>query len=108
NVANFYFETADMINGALYIDSCLVLAEQHHLLLAQIEAIELSIEFDETPKLKNKLALLRQKRKQLIDQNNNKRKSLTVKKNKAENSTHYIMLSLLIIPILLWWLYTKD
>ncbi|MBT5438431.1 MAG: tetratricopeptide repeat protein [Flavobacteriales bacterium] len=108
NVANFYFERADMINGALYIDSCLVLAEQHHLLLAQIEAIELSIEFDETPKLKNKLTLLRQKRKQLIDQNNNKRKSLTVKKNKAENSTHYIMLSLLIIPILLWWLYTKD
>ena len=108
NIANFYFETTDMVKGSLYIDSCIFLAERHNLLLTQIEALELNLEYEEDSELKERLALLRQKRKQVIDQNNNKRKSLTVKKNKAKNSTHYIMLSLLIIPILLWWLYTKD
>ena len=108
NIANFYFETANMVKGSQYIDSCIFLAERHNLLLTQIEALELNIEYEKTSELRQKLAVLKQKRKQTIDRNNNRRKSLNAKKNKTESSTHYIMLSLLIIPILLWWLYTKD
>ena len=108
NIANFYFETANMVKGSQYIDSCIFLAERHNLLLTQIEALELNIEYEKTSELRQKLAVLKQKRKQTIDRNNNRRKSFNAKKNKTESSTHYIMLSLLIIPILLWWLYTKD
>ncbi|MDG2152521.1 MAG: hypothetical protein P8K10_01145 [Crocinitomicaceae bacterium] len=108
NVANFYFEITDMINGSVYIDSCFVLAERHNLLSTQIEALELNLEYEETSELKKRLAILKQKRQQVIHQNNNTRKSLTVKKNKTESSRIYILLSLLIIPALIWWLYTKD
>ena len=108
NIANFYFEKADMVKGALYIDSCIVLAERHNLLLTQIEALELNLEYEKTTELRQKLTQLKQKRKQVINRNNNRRKSLNVKKNKAESSRIYFLLSLLIIPALIWWIYTKD
>lgn len=108
NIANFYFEKADMVKGALYIDSCIVLAERHNLLLTQIEALELNLEYEKTTELRQKLTELKQKRKQVINRNNNRRKSLNVKKNKAESSRIYFLLSLLIITALIWWIYTKD
>lgn len=107
NIANFYFETADMVKASQYIDSCISLAERHNLLLTQIEALELNLAYEKTSELKQKLAILIQKRKQVINRNNNRRKSLNAKKNKAENSRIYILLSLLIIPMLIW-LYFKD
>ena len=105
NIANFYYETSDTVNGSLYIDSCMVLAQQHHLLLNQIEALELMIEYQETPDLKRKIGLLYQQKQKLINDDLDKRKKLPFKE---ENQNIYLVITLLMIPIMIWWLYSKD
>ena len=64
NLANFYFETDQISTAQLYIDSCILIAEKQNLLLSHIEALELIYEYQKTKGVKEKMAFLKQKRKE--------------------------------------------
>ena len=109
NIANFYFETEETKTAYLYIDSCIFLAKQQNLLLSHIEALELILEHHESIGVKNKLDLLKRKRKKLIKLNMNQRIPLSSNQEKKAKYTYsYIYLSLFFLAGILWWLYSKD
>ena len=109
NLANFYFEKDDMSNGQLYIDSCIYLAENKNMLLSQIEALELLLEHDTKKEIKDKLNILKQKRKKLIKDNKIERRLYdSRKKTNTENRNNYIYIICFVLLGILWWLYPKD
>jgi len=109
NLANFYFETDQKSTAQLYIDSCIFIAKKQNLLLSHIEALELIYEHQKTKELKEKIALLKQQRKELIQQNKDQRRTLTSKpETKPESHQSYIYLSVFIFLGIIWWLYSKD
>ena len=108
NIANYYLETNDQIKGSLYIDSCISLAEEHNLLLNQIEAIELMIEHQETPDLIKRLGLLKQKQNLMTESNLDARKKLNYKTSKVESQNIYLILILAITSFMIWGLYSKS
>jgi tetratricopeptide (TPR) repeat protein len=109
NLANFYFETDQISTAQLYIDSCIFIAEKQNLLLSHIEALELIYEYQKTKGVKEKMAFLKQKRKELIQQNKDQRRTLTSKEEtKPESRKSYIYLSIFVFLGIVWWLYSKD
>lgn len=108
NIANYHLQTGDSIKGSLYIDSCITLGEKHNLLLNQIEALELILEYKESVELRNKLAFLISKRNEQFNQNLHKRKSLLFDDKKSENRNNYLIISLILFTGIMTWLYVRD
>ena len=109
NLDNFYFEPDEISTALLYIDSCIYIAEKQNLLLSHIEALELIYEHHKIKEVKEKIVLLKQKRKKLIQQNKDQRSTLTSKQEtKLESGKSYVYLSIFVFLGILWWLYSKD
>ena len=107
NLGNYHFQRGDSVQGMIYLDSCLLLAEKHKLLLNQIEALELLLEYKNTDKIKNQLNELINKKTKLMNDNLKKRKALKIEKNNPKSPNLYLVISIIIAACGILWMSSK-
>mgnify|MGYP003333176426 FL=1 len=108
NLGNYHFQRGDSVQGIIYLDSCLLLGERHKLLLNQIEALELLLEYKNTDKIKNQLNELINKKNKLMNDNLKKRKALKVEKNSPQSPNLYLVISIIIAACGILWMSSKN